>query len=122
LFINRNFIRTVASTDCYANNVVLFVEEKLLKMQYQMIAQKLAAIKVRKEIAKQQSNIGEEVEKRDGQLNRKIKLLEQTINMGNGPIRRIGISFSGGSMHWRSGRSAPPPKGDGADYFSKGEG
>lgn len=60
------------------------VEEKNLKLQYQMISQKLTAVKIKKSMARQQVQIGEEVSRRgdSSHLLKQIELLQQTITMG----------------------------------------
>ena len=63
---------------------LVFIEEKLLKVQSHVIAQKIAVINMKKVIAEEQKLIAEEIEKR-GARNRgtriHIDLLEQALNL-----------------------------------------
>lgn len=68
----------------------MFVEEKLLKLEYQIIAQKLAAVKVKKIIAAQQTRIGDEATRHHNaprRLHEQATLLEQCINLGEWKTR-----------------------------------
>ena len=58
-------------------------DEKLLKLQYQLIAQKLAMVKMKKAIMRQQEQLGNEVNRGNDaeQLRRKIDTLQQTIGI-----------------------------------------
>lgn len=69
----------------------MFVEEKLLKLEYQIIAQKLAAIKVKKSIAAQQARLGDEVAKQRNasrRLMEQTKLLEECLSLGEWKSQR----------------------------------
>ena len=62
---------------------VILSDEKLLKLQYQVVGQKLATLKLKKAILLQQEQLEAQSTRGDaGQLRRQIDCLQQTIELG----------------------------------------
>lgn len=62
---------------------VILSDEKLLKLQYQVVGQKLATLKLKKAIFREQEQLGAQTNRGDaGQLWRQLDSLQQTIELG----------------------------------------